>query len=353
MGGNQLLVVSRPLDGTNLRSSIDLVDTSSGLGVPEPQGSIGRPPTAGQQVGLPRAPIKGLDSSGMLTERVGRSDVAGLTHLGRIPDVEDIVVSSGSQLGTVRGPLQTDDLLGMSVLPAGEEGVLLPNVTVNNGVVTTSGSEGVLVPSQSANTVGVVVEAPQLLALVDVPKLDARRAVGGSNSDVGGRERDPGHRGHHLAFLNFHQLLDLAGGRVPQVHALVKRDSEDVVLRPVEEVEVVIVLQLGGIEDSLGKGRNVAEVLAVLLVGNLVVGVKDRAGDGGRNFLGSGGLGLEGEDLGVVELTIVEGVGQKGLVLGAGLVGSLVLVHDAVGQVEVGQISVHGAPVGDETVPVL
>ena len=353
MGGNQLLVVSRPLDGTNLRSSIDLVDTSSGLGVPEPQGSIGRPPTAGQQVGLPRAPIKGLDSSGMLTERVGRSDVAGLTHLGRIPDVEDIVVSSGSQLGTVRGPLQTDDLLGMSVLPAGEEGVLLPNVTVNNGVVTTSGSEGVLVPSQSANTVGVVVEAPQLLALVDVPKLDARRAVGGSNSDVGGRERDPGHRGHHLAFLNFHQLLDLAGGRVPQVHALVKRDSEDVVLRPVEEVEVVIVLQLGGIEDSLGKGRNVAEVLAVLLVGNLVVGVKDRAGDGGRNFLGSGGLGLEGEDLGVVELTIVEGVGQKGLVLGAGLVGFLVLVHDAVGQVEVGQISVHGGPVGDETVPVL
>ena len=289
----------------------------------------------------------------MLAKRVGRSDGAGLTHLGGIPDVEDVVVSTGGQLGTIGRPLQANHFLRVGVLPAREEGVLLPHVAVHNGVVTRPGGEDVLVPSQSANTVGVVVEAPQLLSLVHVPELDARRAVGGSNSDVGGSERDPRDRGHHLTFLDFHQLLDLASRRVPQVDTLVKGHSEDVVLRPVEEVEVVVVLHLRGIENALRKGRDVAEVLTVLLVGNLVVGVENGAGDRRRDVLGGRGLGLEGKDLGVVKLAIVEGVGQEGLVVRAALVGALVLVHNAVGQVEVGQISVHSGPVGDEAIAIL
>ena len=170
---------------------------------------------------------------------------------------------------------------------------------------------------------------------------------------MGGSERDPRDRGHHLTFLNFHQLLDLASGSVPQVDALVKSNSKDVVLRPVEEVEVVIVLHLGGIENTFGKGRDVAEVLAVLLVGNFVVGVENGAGDGRRDVLGGGGLGLEGENLGVVELAVIEGVGQKGLVVRAALVGAFVFVDDAVGQVEVGQISVHSGPIGNEAIAIL
>jgi len=353
MGGHQLFVMSRPLNRTDLRSSIDLVHTSPSFGVPEPQGPVGRPPSAGQQVGLPRTPVQGLHRGGVLTKRVSRSDRASLTHLGRIPDVEDIVVSTGGQLGTIRRPLQADHFLRVGVLPAREEGVLLPHVTVHNGVVTRPRSEDVLVPSQSANTVSVVVEAPQLLSLIHVPELDARRAVGGTDSDVGGSERDPRDRGHHLTFLNFHQLLDLASGSVPQVDALVKSNSKDVVLRPVEEVEVVIVLHLGGIENTFGKGRDVAEVLAVLLVGNFVVGVENGAGDGRRDVLGGGGLGLEGENLGVVKLAVIKGVGQKGLVVRAALVGAFVFVDDAVGQVEVGQISVHSGPIGNEAIAIL
>ena len=133
---------------------------------------------------------------------------------------------------------------------------------------------------------------------------------------------------------------------------MVKSNSKDVVLRPVEEVEVVIVLHLGGIENTFGKGRDVAEVLAVLLVGNFVVGVEDGTGDGGRDFFGGRGLGLEGENLGVVELAVIEGVGQKGLVVRADLV-VFVFVDDAVGQVEVGQFSVHSRPIGNEAIAIL
>ena len=87
---------------------------------------------------------------------------------------------------------------------------------------------------------------------------------------------------------------------------MVQSHSEDVVLGPVEEVEVVIVLEFRGVEDSVGEGGNMTEVLAVLLVGNLVVSVEDGVGDGGGSRLfGSGGFGFEGEDLGVVEFTIV------------------------------------------------
>ena len=350
VGGDQLLVVSGPLDRADLGTSVDLVHAGPGLGVPESQGSVGRPTTTRQQVGLPRAPVQSFHSSNMLAQGVGGGDLTGLAHLGGVPDVENVVVATRGQLGAIRRPLQPDDLLGVSVFPAREEGVLLADVAVHDGVVTATGGQDVFVPGQGSNSIGVVVEAPQLLALVHVPELDTGRAVGGADGDVGGVEGNPGNGGDGLAFFHFHQLLDVAGGGVPQVHTLVQGDGEDVVLGPVEEVEVVVVLHFGGVEDALGEGRDVAEVGAVLLVGNFVVGVQNGTRDGRRNFFGDGGLGLEGKDLGVVKLTVVQGVGQKGLVV---VVVVVFRHHAVVGQVEVGQISVHGRPVGNKTIAFL
>ena len=350
VGGDQLLVVSGPLDRADLGTSVDLVHAGPGLGVPEPQGSVGRSATARQQVGLPRAPVQSFHSSNMLAQGVGRGDLASLAHLRGVPDVENVVVATRGQLGAIRRPLQPDDLLGVSVFPAREEGVLLADVAVHDGVVAASGGQDMFVPGQGSNSISMVVEAPQLLTLVHVPELDTGRAVGGADGDVGGGKGNPGNGGDSLAFFHFHQLLDFSGGGVPQVNALVQGHSEDVVLGPVEEVEVVVVLHFRCVKDALGERRDVAEVGAVLLVGNFVVGVEDRTRDRGRNFFGDGGLGLEGKDLGVVELAVVQGVGQKGLVIVVVVVFSH---HAVVRQVEVGQIGVHGRPVGNKTIAFL
>ena len=60
-----------------------------------------------------------------------------------------------------------------------------------------------------------------------------------------------------LLALGLHQLLDRAVRRVPQIDRVAERNAEDVGRRPVEEVEVVVVEQLGRVEDPLGRLRDV------------------------------------------------------------------------------------------------
>jgi len=273
-----------------------------------------------------------------------------LSDLRRVPNVQEVIITARSELRTIRGPLQADNFLRVGVLPPGKEGILGANIAVDNGMVAGPRGQNVLVPSQSPNTISMIIEAPQFLALVDVPKLNTRVTIRGTDGDVGGGKGNPGNGGDGVTFSDLHQLVDLTGGGVPEVDTLVEGDGEDVVLRPVQEIKVVIILHLRGIENALGERGDVAEVVAVLLVGDFVVGVKDGAGDGGRGFFGDRGFGFEGEDLGIIKLPIIKGVSQKGLVVIVGGILAVFIHHRVVRQVEVGQIIVHGRPVGDKTI---
>ena len=71
MRSDQLSVMWGPFDGTNLRTTIDLVHAHPRFGVPKAKGSIGRTPPASDEVRLPRAPIHGFDGGGVFRERVG------------------------------------------------------------------------------------------------------------------------------------------------------------------------------------------------------------------------------------------------------------------------------------------
>ena len=60
---------------------------------------------------------------------------------------------------------------------------------------------------------------------------------------------DPAHAGHEVGLLlQGEQVLDVAGVGLPEVHALPERDREDVALAPADEVEVVVVHELGRVQ---------------------------------------------------------------------------------------------------------
>ena len=54
-----------------------------------------------------------------------------------------------------------------------------------------------------------------------------------------------------------HQWRDRARCRIPQIDRIAQGDGEDILGIPVEEVEVIIVEELGRVEDALGRLRDV------------------------------------------------------------------------------------------------
>jgi hypothetical protein len=274
VGSHQLFVVSGPLDGADLGIGNDRVDARSSLGVPESESAIGSPSSGSEEVGLPWAPIESFDGSGVVGELEGGLSGRVLDGLGA-PDLDDVVVSTGSELLSVVRPLQSDNLLVVGVAPSAEDRVLLADITVDDAVVSRPGSEDVFVPCQGSDTVGVISEAPQLLLSGHVPKLDTARGVGSSDGNVRGSSFDPRDGSDVVVVPDVHQLGDFAGGRVPQEDGLVQSHSQKVVAAPVEQVQVIIVEHVWGVQNLFWEGGDVAERSPVLLVSDFVFAVKD------------------------------------------------------------------------------
>lgn len=106
MRGHQLSGMLGPLESADLGFGIDAVDACTSLGVPESDGPVGRAAARGQHVLLEGAPRQRLHRRVVLVEGVTR----GIRSL-KIPDVEQVVVTARCQLGAVRGPTQTANLL--------------------------------------------------------------------------------------------------------------------------------------------------------------------------------------------------------------------------------------------------
>jgi hypothetical protein len=89
-------------------------------------------------------------------------------------------------------------------------------------------------------------------------------------------------------------LLDLSADGIPQIDSLGEAHCQDVVLAPVKQVQVVVVNQVGSVQDLLRKLRDAPQALLLLLGFFFGYGCDERhvVGEGHG---GSGLLLLEGE----------------------------------------------------------
>ncbi len=110
------------------------------------------------------------------------------------------------------------------------------DVVVEDEAGTRAAGQDVLVPGQAADAGRVTGHGAHLALLRHVPDLDAARVE--ADGQVAAVLSELHRRDVVLLALALHQLLDVARRGVPQVHLLVQRHADQVVLRPVQQVQV-------------------------------------------------------------------------------------------------------------------
>jgi len=246
---DNLAVVGGPLKRCDLGSGVDRVHTGASGSVPEVNLTIEGTSSGSEKIVLPRAPSESLD--GCLV--VGLAEL-GSGHLARIPNVDQVIVAAGSELGTVGTPLEAADLGGVR-----EElsGLVFSNadIVVEDVTAAGAGRKSRLVPGHDTNTGIVAGHGPQLGALLDIPDLNVARAE--THRDVGAILRPPYRRNVCVG-----RGLEKAGHRarlgVPDVDVAFESDSNLVTGAPVEEIEVVVIDQARRVEYTLGSGKDAA-----------------------------------------------------------------------------------------------
>lgn len=174
-GGHKLLVGSAPTEGGNLAASVNAVGTGTRGGVPEVDHAVVGTAAGGEQVRLPWAPGKSLDG-GLV---VGLLELWCVEGTG-VPDGDEVVVATGSQLSAIGTPLETADLGGvgdeLSDLVLGDT-----DIVVVDEARAGTGGEQVLVPAHDADTGVMAVHGSELGTLLNVPDLDLTRTETCSN----------------------------------------------------------------------------------------------------------------------------------------------------------------------------
>ncbi len=196
----------------------------------------------------------------------------------------------------------------------------------------------------------VTLHGADLAHAADIPDLDL--GVVGAHSNVVAI-LNPADRGDVVRFLWCGaELVDVASGSVPEVDGLAKSDGEDVGGRPVEEIEVVVIHELGSVEDLLGSLGDVASGGLLLVVRDLVLRVEHaHVVDVALRRLGR--VRLQGQDLGrtlgsqhvVSQRSLVCVLARGTLAGGAGSLGIHVLVESVACHV-----AVKSAALGDKAV---
>ena len=64
-----------------------------------------------------------------------------------------------------------------------------------------------------------------------------------------------------FTFMGLAKFFNIACGRVPKVHAATQRNGEDVGRRPIQHVQIVVVNEVGRIENTLRSAANVSVAL--------------------------------------------------------------------------------------------
>lgn len=272
VAGDQLLVMWRPDNSTDLGLGIDRVDTRAARSVPEAQVSIGGTATSGQQIGLPRAPGESLDGGSVVVEGELGGPACGVVV---IPDTDNVIITARRELGAIRTPLEAADLLLM-MSEGGDMVVRDADIMVVDLSVTRARRENVCIPRESADPSGVRAHLADAGHAVGVPNLDLVAVGADGNVVAVGHPCDGGDAIVDIGGLA--KLSDVARFGVPQIHGLPKGDGQDVVGAPVEQVEVVVLEQGGGVEDLGGILGDMSELVATHARTHGVLRVEDAVG---------------------------------------------------------------------------
>mmetsp|Transcript_2036 Transcript_2036/g.8157 ORF Transcript_2036/g.8157 Transcript_2036/m.8157 type:complete len:316 (+) Transcript_2036:580-1527(+) len=273
-----------------------------------------------------------------------------------VPDMQQVIVTAGRELVATRRPLQPANLLGVRGKRGGA--VLADaNVVHHHGVVPAACGELRAIPRERADAGVVTAQGTHLLEPAHVPDLNL--GVVGADGDVLAVAA-PLHAGDVIVTvvgIRLAQLLDVAAVRVPEVHHASERHGDLVGGSPVDEVQVVVVDELGRVEDPLRCGGDVPERLLGLdpSAGVVCVHAARRVLHPGG---GLGSLGLEREDLRRARAAVLAQkvarqlllvlllAGRRNLRREVQVIGVGVLLHEVV----VGDVQIQRAAVGDEAV---
>jgi len=246
-GACNLLVVGAPPKTGDLRASVNAVDTSTGSGVPEVNVPVVGSTAGSEKVGLPRAPAESLDCSAV----VGLGELRCVEGTS-IPDGDQVIVATSSQLSTISTPLETTDLTNVV-----DE---LSNLVLSNADVvvvdetrTSTSGKNVLVPSHNTNTRIVTEHATKLGAFLNIPDLNLTSAETDTNVSTIAAPLDTTDVG---LFRTFKKGVDCSRLSRPDVHVTLEADGDLVARAPVEKVQVVVVHQTRSIEHALWGGQD-------------------------------------------------------------------------------------------------
>jgi len=259
----------------------------------------------------PGTPGQSLDGSSVSIEGEARFLHHSAELCLHVPDLDQVVVTAGGELGSVSGPLKAADFLGVT-FQASNDVLLLTNIVVEDGSRARTSGENVTVPGKSTDSgvVHALQDADSLLGL-EVIESDLTLVVANSQHIAFLHPRDRGD-GVHGGIAGIDELGDLTGKNAPDVDVRSKSDSQKVVLVPVQQVEIEIARGLRGIEDLDSRRGN--HSLGASLLGVVGGGVENTEVVL-VSFLGCWGLVLASQNLAVGgDLTVEDGLRERGFV---------------------------------------
>mmetsp|Transcript_63313 Transcript_63313/g.181645 ORF Transcript_63313/g.181645 Transcript_63313/m.181645 type:complete len:360 (+) Transcript_63313:650-1729(+) len=163
----------------------------------------------------------------------------------QVPHAQLVVVASRGQLLLVVAPLQPTHLLPVPREP-GAKVPFLPHVPVQDVVVSAACAQDGAVPRHGAYATSVPRHRPQLAALGGVPYLHLPFV--GAHRQMSPSLR-PTDRGDGILGPKVAELGHPAGASIPEVHTTAQADAQEVGRRPIDQVQVEVVLQLWRIQD--------------------------------------------------------------------------------------------------------
>ena len=269
----QLLVGAIPQQGGHLRLHVVAVQQRAAVHVPRLDGAIECAAARRQHVRLPRTPGDRLDRRRVLAQHVQRPHSSsrlvcrcrrGRGRAGHVPDGDQVVVGAAGQVASVGVPLQAAHLLRVQA----QRGHMVSRHT-HVVLVYVAGAraraEHVRVPGQGADARHMRAHLPHAHHLVDVPELDdvARVAHGQHVALLYPRHRGDvvggGGGGRRCLFatttrrlVHGEQLRDLLGARVPDEELATERHRQVVRRRPVDQIQIEVVAQIGRVQYLVG-----------------------------------------------------------------------------------------------------
>ena len=152
-----------------------------------------------------------------------------------------VIISARGYVVTFRAPLQTTNLLWMSTILISNSISKIPCCDCSIPWATCKQATG---PVQTANSSAMTIEIVDLFSFANIKYFNLSHAI----SDCKFVLITEGNRTDVIADLaGLVEFSNLGGATRPYIEGWIKCDSNLVVIRPIKEVEIEIILEVGGI----------------------------------------------------------------------------------------------------------